>query len=150
MRHVYEPYVLRRLAEGRVFFVNSKMPFEFFLDCFQVEQPFFLVSQIEDGRIAITPNAWAIPQNLLRAGYGPQDVLPPEIEYVTMRDATYPLIITAHPVTEISDWLKKFEMRVRPFAEQTLADFITSSFETIPLKFEKRKIEMRMPEPAQV
>jgi hypothetical protein len=136
MRFPYEPFVLKRFAEGRIFFVNCKMPFEFFLDCFQWEHPFFLVSQLEDGRIAIVPNAMIIPKTLLQAGYGPLDVLPTDYEYVTTRRGTYPLIITAHPINKVEEWFKKFERFVLPLAKQTLADFISATFETLPLKFE--------------
>ena len=149
MRQMYEPFIIRRLAEGRVFFVNAKMPFEFFIDCFETEHPFFLVAELEDGRIAITPNALTIPQNLLRAGFAPTDLLPADFEYVSMKNSTYPVIMTAHPVPEIKDWLKKFEIRVRPFARRTLAEFVNESFEVQPLRLE-RKFGQRIPEPAAV
>jgi hypothetical protein len=138
MQFIYEPFVMRRFAEGRIFFVSPKMPFEFFLDCFQYEHPFFIVSQLEDGRVAITPNTMVIPQYLLQAGFGPQDLLPSDFEYVTIKNANYPVIITAHPITQIDMWLKKFEKFVKPYGKQTLSDFITSA-EFLPLKMGFKK-----------
>lgn len=146
MRQFYDPFVLRRFADGRIFFVNARMPFEYFLDCFQWEQPFFLVAKLDDGRIAITPNAMVIPQNFLQAGFGPFDWLPTEYEYVTIRNGTYPLLITAHPVANIDEWFHRFETRVQPFAKQTLADFITKSFDYVPIKI-KAKPRMEVQEP---
>ncbi|HEY3245579.1 MAG TPA: hypothetical protein VGM03_19725 [Phycisphaerae bacterium] len=136
----------KRFAEGRIFYVNCKMPFEYFLDCFQWEHPFFLVSQLEDGRIAIVPNALVIPKTLWQAGYGPQDILPTEYEYVTTKWGAYPLIITAHPIYKVEEWFKKFERYVLPMCKQTLADFVNASFETLPLKFEP----IRTPEALEV
>ena len=120
MQRVYDPFVMRKFADGRIFFVNSQMPFEFFVNCFWDEKPFFLVSQLTDGRIAITPNTMFIPQhfeNLLQGGHGPQELLPNEYEYVTIRNSTYPLIITAHPVARVDEWLKNFERWVKPWAQ---------------------------------
>jgi len=138
MQRIYDPYVLRRMADGRIFHVNPTMPFEYFLDCFQQEQPFFMVSQIEDGRIAITPNAIVLPQNFLQAGHGPQDLLPRECEYVTIKDSTYPVIVTAHPVNNVNGWLTTFERWVQPFVKRPLAEFLTSSPESMPLDFERK------------
>jgi hypothetical protein len=135
MQFIYEPFVMRRFAEGRIFYVSPKMPFEFFVDCFQYEHPFFIVSQLEDGRIAIAPHAMIVPQYLLQAGFGPQDLLPTEFEYVTIKNGNYPLIVTAHPVTQIDLWLKKFEKFVKPYGKQNLSDFITTA-EFLPLKTE--------------
>lgn len=151
MRYAYDPFVLRRFADGRIFFVNPRMPFEFFLDCFQTENPLFLISELEDGRIAITPNAWVVPHDMLTAGFGPRDLLPTEYEYVTIKRAMYPLIITAHPVKNTLDWFRKFEMKVKPFAEQTLCEFVTASFETVPLQFKKKfEAAIRTPEEIEV
>ena len=145
MQRIYDPFVMKRLAEGRIFFVNSQMPFEFFVNCFTDEKPFFLVSQLMDGRIAITPNTMFIPRNfeqLLQAGHGPQQLLPNEYEYVTIKDSTYPLIITAHPVTNVDKWLRSFERWVKPWAQQTLEGFVmeftsdfTPLFEDVKQKF---------------
>lgn len=151
MQFIYDPFVLRRAAGGRIFFVNSMMPFEYFINCFQAEQPFFLVSQLEDGRVAITPNVTFIPFNPLQAGYWPQNLLPYEWEYVTMKNGTYPLIISAHPVTKFDEWFRKFEACVTPFAKKTLAEFVATSPEFLPLelghKFEKFEQQRRTMEP---
>jgi hypothetical protein len=136
--YLYEPFVLRRAAEGRIFFVSSKMPFEFFVQCFQAEQPFFFISQLDDGRIAIIPNTMFIPWNVMQGGLGPTELFPSEIEYVTAKDGTYPLIITAHPVSNFEDWFRKFERCVVPFAKQTLSDFVGSSCGFQPLEFEPK------------
>ena len=138
MQLAYKPYVMRRLAEGRVFFVNQEMPFECVLDCFQAEQPFFVVSQLNDGRIAVTPNTFVIPHNYLQAGHRPEALLPAEVEYVTMRECTYPIIISAHPVNNVDEWLRRFERLVVGFARQSLGDFITSSWDFIPLRQAER------------
>ena len=138
MRYLYEPFVLRRAAEGRIFFVSAKMPFEFFIQCFQAEQPFFLIAQLEDGRLAISPNTMFIPWNVMQGGYGPLDLLPNEMEYVTVKNGTYPLIITAHPVSNYDEWFRKFERYVVPFAKQTLWDFVSSHYEYQPLEFETK------------
>lgn len=135
MQHAYEPFVIRRMAERRVFNVNAKMPFEFVLDCFQAEQPFMLVSQLDDGRIAITPNIHAIPQAAWQPGLHSHDLLPTECEYVTMA-GTYPMIMTAHPVTKTDEWMSKLEKRVRHTSKQTLADVVSSSIERIPVPME--------------
>ena len=150
MKFAYEPFVLRRFADGRIFYVSPKMPFEFFIDCFQNEQPFFLVSMLEDGRLAITPNAMVMPYNYLQAGYWPRDLFPAGWEYVTIKNGTYPLIVTAHPIATIDDWFKKFEKMVTSFAKETLSEFITSSPEFLPLemeKFEKHERPVHRPLP---
>ncbi|MBT8485683.1 MAG: hypothetical protein HKO59_16215 [Phycisphaerales bacterium] len=129
MLHVYEPFINKRMAEGRLFFVNPKMPFEYFLDCFEKERPFFFVSHLEDGRIAITPNASYFPKNWQTFSQW----LPKDFEYVTLKNSTYPLIITAHPVNNPDQWLRRFEQWVTPFAKQTLAEFVTNCTECVPL-----------------
>lgn len=134
MKFAYEPYVLKRFAEGRIFFVNANMPFEFFLDCFRFEQPFFLFSQLEDGRVAIVPNAMCIPLNLLQFGFWPEDLFPSKYEYVTMKKGTYPVLLTAHPVTNVSEFFNLFERSVSSFAKTTLWEFISTSYEFVPLK----------------
>ena len=149
MKYNYGPFVIRRMAEGRVFFVNPQMPFEFFLDCFQAEQPFFCVAQLNDGRIAITPNATVIPQAALQAGFGPHDLLPTETEYVTM-GGTYPVILTAHPVQKVDEWLRKFERFVIGFAKQTLGEFICCSHDYIPLEFGKKFTKAPTEEPVEI
>ena len=53
MHYVYEPFILRRLAENRIFVCSPKIPFEYTICCFQSEKPFFMVSQFEDGRVAV-------------------------------------------------------------------------------------------------
>jgi hypothetical protein len=137
MKYTYEPFVIRRLAENRVFLVSPKMPFEAFVNCFCVEQPFFLVSWLEDGRIAITPNTMVVPANLCQAGYWPVDLFPTEWEYGTIKNGTYPVIITAHPVANSDEWLRRFEKKVSYFATETLADFIAASKEFQPLEYPK-------------
>lgn len=134
MQYYYNPYVLRRAAEGRIFLVNPQMSFEQYINCFQAEQPFFLVSQLEDGRITITPNVMFIPFNLLQTGYWPQDLLPREYEYVTFKNETYPVIISAHPVTHFDEWFRKFQGCVTAFAKQSLAEFVSASPEYLPLE----------------
>lgn len=147
MRYMYEPFVLRRASEGRIAYVNPKMTFEFFIQCFQAEQPFFLVSQFEDGRIALTPNTMYFPWNLAQGWHGFSDLLPNEIEYVTMKNGTYPLIITAHPVTNLEDWSRKFERFVNQFAKQSLWEFVSSTSDFQPIEFEGkgRSIKGRTP-----
>jgi len=146
MQFPYEPFILRRMAEGRIFFTSPKMPFELFLNCFWTEKPFFLVSQLEDGRIAITPNAFCVPQNFYEAG--PHEFLPNDYEYVTIKNGTYPVIITAHPVTHVEEWLRKFDMWVKPWTAQTLQEFVAVSGDFQPLKALKPiKKETRYQEP---
>jgi hypothetical protein len=137
MKYTYEPFVIRRMAEGRMFFVNPQMPFERSLDCFHTEQPFFLVSQLNDGRIAITPNAAVIPPATFQAWFGTQNLLPTESEYVALRGA-YPFVMTAHPVTKSEEWLRKFERGVTGFAKQTFAECASCSHDFIPLKYGKK------------
>jgi hypothetical protein len=149
MRFLYEPFILRRVAEGRILFVSPRMPFEFFVHCFQAEQPFFLISQLEDGRLAITPNTMFIPWNLEQGAFN--DLLPTDIEYVTMRNATYPVLLTAHPIVNLEEWFRKFERLVAPFARQTLSEFVASAHEFMPIEVEpKNKVKVRQPlaEPA--
>jgi hypothetical protein len=134
MKYTYEPFVIRRLAENRIFLVSPKMPFEAFVNCFCVETPFFLVSCLEDGRVAVTPNTMVVPFNLYQAGYWPVDLFPTEWEYGTIKNGTYPVIITAHPVTNFDEWLRRFEKKVCYFASETLADFVTASKEFQPLE----------------
>ncbi len=155
MQRIYDPFVMRRLAEGRIFFVNSQMPFEYFMNCFWEEKPFFLVSQLNDGRIAVTPNATVIPQNfqsLLQGGQGPQELLPNQYEYVTIQNSTYPLIITAHPVTRVDEWLRDFERWVKPWAQQTLEDFNSFSTQHYTPLFEQktRKSQFQTKEPVDI
>ena len=136
MRYMFESFILRRAAEGRILFVSAKMPFEFFVQCFQAEQPFFLISQLEDGRVAITPNAAFFPWNVTQGWHGFSEVLPNDVEYVTMKNGSYPLIITAHPLTNFEDWFKRFERFVIPFAKQTLWEFVNSTSDFMPIEFE--------------
>lgn len=147
MRQFYDPYILQKFADGRIFYVNAKMPFEFFLDCFQMEHPFFLVAKLDDGRIAITPNAMVIPKFFLKPGFDQFDWLPTGFEYVTISRGTYPVFITAHPVNNIDQWFHKFEMCVEPFAKQTLWDFVTKSYDFVPIK-SKVKTRTEVPEEA--
>ena len=134
MKFQYDPYILRRLAGKRVFFVNATMPFEMYMDCFFNEQPFFLVSWLEDGRIAIVPNASIVPLNVFRDGFWPHGLFPADHEYVTMKEGTYPVLFTAHPVARFEEWLKKFEGCVASFAQLPLAEFITGALQFQPLK----------------
>lgn len=137
MKCAYEPYVIRKLGDGRLFLVNPQMPFEFFLDCFQLEQPCFCVAQLADGRLAITPNPAVIPPGSFQTWFGTQTWLPTETEYVMMR-GTYPIIMTAHPITKVEEWLRKFERFVIGFTKQTFADFVCCSHDFIPVKFGKK------------
>jgi hypothetical protein len=113
------------------------MPFESFIDCFKYEQPFFMVSTLEDGRVAITPNALVIPYNFLQAGYWPRELFPTGWEYVAIKNGTYPVIMTAHPVASIDEWFRKFDKLVASFAKETLSEFVTTSAEFLPLDIEK-------------
>jgi hypothetical protein len=137
MKYTYEPFVIRRMAAGRMFFVNPQIPFERSLDCFQAEHPFFLVSQLDDGRIAITPNATVIPPSTFQGWFTAQNLLPTETEYVTLRGA-YPFVMTAHPVIKTEEWLRKFERCVTGFAKQTFAEFACCSHDFTPLKYGKK------------
>ncbi len=139
MRYVYDPYIMRRTVDGRIFCVNPQMPFEYFIDCFQTEKPFFFVSQLEDGRVAITPNVNFIPWNLFQTGFWPQDLLPIDYEYVTMKDATYPVILSAHPIQNFEQWLLKFVRCVDVFAKQTLSQFVAMSHDFFPLEIPYEK-----------
>ncbi len=137
MKFAYEPFILRKLADERIYLVNPKMPFEYFVDMFFVERPFFLVSVLDDARVAITPNPMVVPLNLFQTGYWPTDLFPNEWEYVTIKNGTYPLILTAHPIAKFEEWLKKFEKTVLFFTKETLADFVNTPKEFIPLEIEK-------------
>jgi hypothetical protein len=137
MKFAYEPFILRRFAENRIFLVNAKMPFEYFINCFLIEHPFFLVSVLDDGRLAITPNPVVMPVSLFQTGYWPIDLFPTEYEYVTIKNGTYPLVLTAHPVLRIDDWFRKFEKTVTYFAKETLAEFFAGPRELLPIEFEK-------------
>lgn len=148
MRYQYEPYILRRFAEGRIFQVSPGMPFEYFVNCFQIEQPSFLVAMLNDGRLAITPNTAFVPWSVLRGGYGEFDLLPADCEYVTLKDATYPLIVTAHPVKDFDKWLRDFSRWVVPFGKQTLEDFLAASHEYQPFRFERQERATRKSEMA--
>ena len=66
------------------------------------------------------------------------DLLPNECEYVTIKNGSYPLIITAHPVSNFDEWFRKFERNVVPFAKQSLWDFVGSTYEFLPLEFEAK------------
>lgn len=147
MRAQYEPYVLRRLANGRLFFVNHTIPFELSADCFGWENPFFLVSQLPDGRMVITVNPTVISYAALLNGQGVSELLPANHEYVTLRRGIYPVIMTAHPVTNVNEWLQCFEKTVRSLATQTLGEFVGTFGEFIPLRAEGR---VRQQEPVSV
>ena len=134
MRYQYEPFILRRFANGRIFQVNPNIPFEYFFDCFQYEQPFFLLSYLEDGRIAIAPNAMTMPLSFFQTDYWPKGMLPTGYEYVTLKNESYPVILTAHPVSDFNAWLRTFEGWVKQFATQTLWDFVSSSYEFKPVR----------------
>jgi hypothetical protein len=137
MKYNYEPFVLRRFADRRIFLVNPKMPFEFFADCFYAEQPFFLTFQLDDGRIATIPNPTVMPLQLLGNGYWPRDLFPTGWEYVTFKNGNYPVIVTAHPVAKYDEWFRKFERLVAAFCKETIAEFITTGGEFLPLEEEK-------------
>jgi hypothetical protein len=136
MWYCYEPFVLRRFAENRIFVVNPKMPFEMFIDCFYCEHPFFLVSCLDDGRVAVTPNPTVVPLSSFQGGRWPCDLFPSEWEYVAIKNETYPVIVTAHPVAQFDEWCKRFEKKVYYFAKETLASFISGSKEFLPLELE--------------
>jgi hypothetical protein len=135
MTYTYEPFVTRRLADGKIFVVSSRMAFEQFIDCFFFERPYFLLSVLDDGRMAITPNIAALPLNLLQ-GFFPLELFPSGWEYVTIKDETYPVILTAHPVVNGEEWIKKFEKNVQLFVRQTLADFVLGCKELLPIQIE--------------
>ncbi|HUN82407.1 MAG TPA: hypothetical protein VMV81_12965 [Phycisphaerae bacterium] len=142
MKFAYEPYILRRFAENRILFVNHKMPFDCFVDCFHNEQPFFIVSMLEDGRITFLPNPMIIPINLFTTGFWPRDLFPQGWEYVTIKNGIYPAIMTAHPVAKMDEWFRKFERLVMAFTKETLSEYITSSGEFFPIDYERfEKIE---------
>lgn len=143
MRFLYEPHIIRRFADGRIFHVNPGMPFEFFMNCFQNEQPFFMVSMLNDGRVAITPNTSFVSWDVLKGGNDTFDLLPADYEYVTIKDATHPLIVTAHPVKDFDKWMRDFSRWVIPFGRQTLEDFLLTSHEYQPLSVFKDKIQKR-------
>jgi hypothetical protein len=139
MRYVYEPFVVRRFAEDRIFVVNPKMPFEMFVNCFYVEHPFFLISWLNDRRIALTPNPAVIPLSLFQTGYWPSDLFPTKWEYVTIKNGTYPVIITTYPVANFDEWCRLFEENVTCFATETLADYITAPKEFLPIEYESQE-----------
>jgi hypothetical protein len=139
MRYAYDQFIFRRTDRGRVFLVNAQMPFEYFISCFQMENPFFLVSQLDDGRVTIIPNVMCLPSNVLQTGFWPQDLLPAGYEYVTIKQGTYPVIISAHPLPSFEEWFKSFVRGVEPFATQSLATYVTASWEFLPLHVEEGK-----------
>ena len=55
------------------------------------------------------------------------------------------MIITAHPVNRFDEWLTKFEKCVFTFANQTLSQFINSSFGFKPLKEQTHENVSREP-----
>src|SRR5262245_17604418 len=123
MKYVYDPFILRRFAEGKIFYVSNKLPFEYLVECFHYEQPYFLVSQQEDGRIAAVPNPMVMPLSYFAFGFWPRDLFPQGWEYVTFKNGIYPVIMTAHPMTKIDEWFRKFEKLVFSFSKETLAEF---------------------------
>lgn len=136
MSYPYETFVLRKLANERIFVVNAKMPFENFIDCFYLAHPFFMVSTLDDGRVVVTPNPTVVPLSLFQAGLWPRDLFPTEWEYVTIKDETYPVIMTAHPVPKFDEWLRLFEKNVIRFAKETLVEYINTSKYFLPLLLE--------------
>ena len=154
MKFVYEPFILRRFAEGRVFFVNYKMPFEHLIECFYDEQPFFIVGQQDDGRIFAVPNPMVMPLSYFAFGFWPRDLFPQGWEYITFKNGIYPVIMTAHPVAKMDDWFRRFERLVLAFSKETLAEFITTAGESLPLEFERfekfQQFEKKIPQPANV
>ena len=137
MNYAFEPFVLDRLANNRIFVVSPKMPFGMFVDCFYIERPFFLVSRLDDRRIAVTPNTTVVPLSLFQAGHWPRDLFPTEWEYGTIKSGTYPVIVTAHPITNFDVWCKQFEKNVIRFAEETLAEYVTGTKVVLPLEYEQ-------------
>jgi len=135
MTYTYEPFVMRRLGDDKIFLVSPRMSFEQFIDCFHFERPWFMLSVLDDGRLAITPNISALPLNL-HQGFFPLDLFPSGWEYVTVKDETYPVIITAHPVLNYEEWIKSFERNVQLFAKETLAEFVLGSRELLPIQME--------------
>lgn len=136
MTYIYEPFIMRRLAGDKIFLVSPRMPFEQFIDCFHFERPFFLISVLEDSRLAITPNITALPLNL-QQGFFPLDLFPTGWEYVTVKDETYPVILTAHPVLNYEEWIKKFEKNVLLFCRETLTEFVLGCKEFLPIHMEQ-------------
>ena len=144
MKYIYEPFILRRLAGGRIFIVNPQMSYEAFVDCFHIEHPYFLTFVLDDGRVATIPNPTVMPLHLLSNGYWPRDLFPTNWEYVTFKNGNYPIIATANPVTKQDEWFKKFEKLVTAYCKETLAEFVTTGGEFLPLeveKFERVKLE---------
>ncbi len=137
MLYVYDNFVLRRAAEGRIFFVSPKMPFEYYVNCFSTEQPYFMVSQLDDGRVAIVPNVMFIPFNLLQDGFWPQNLLPTGCEYVTMKNETYPVILSSHPIANFEAWFREFESCALPFGKQTLAEFVATAPDYQPIRLRR-------------
>jgi hypothetical protein len=152
MKYPYEPFVIRKFATNRIFEVNPKMPFEMVVDCFYVERPFFLISRLVDGRIAVTPNPTVVPLSLFQAGNWPCDLFPTEWEYGTIKNQTYPVIVTAHAIPNFDEWCTRFENNVVSFAKKTLAEHVTASKEFLPLDYEHetyKKISKPMAKEAQ-
>jgi hypothetical protein len=89
--------------------------------------------------VAIVPNAMCIPWNLLQSGYWPQDLLPSGFEYVTIKQGTYPVIVSAHPLPSFEEWYRSFGRCVESFATQSLASFLSASREFLPVRFEGRE-----------
>lgn len=134
MRRIYDPYILKRASDGRIFHISAQMPFEYCVDCFQTEMPFFFVAQLEDGRVAITPNVTFMPWSMYQSGFWPEDLFPSTIEYVTLKNCTYPLILTAHPVANFDKWFNLFTRGIDRFAKQPLGEFVATSRDFFPLE----------------
>jgi hypothetical protein len=144
MTYAFDQYIFRRFDKGRVFLVNAQMPFEYFIDCFRIESPFFLVAQLEDGRVAIIPNVMCLPWNVQQTGYWAQELLPAGYEYVTIKQGSYPVIISAHPLPNFEDWFKAFARGIEPFATQTLGAYVRGAHELLPLYPEEKLITPRV------
>ena len=62
-------------------------------------------------------------KHTLTTKFFPLDLFPTGWEYVTVKDETYPVILTAHPIANYEEWIKKFEKNVQLFAKETLVSF---------------------------
>jgi len=51
-----------------------------------------------------------------------------------MKKGTYPLLLTAHPVSNPNEFFSYFERTISSFAKTTLWEFVSTSYEFMPLK----------------
>ncbi len=62
-----------------------------------------------------------------------------------MKNGTYPVIISAHPIAAFEEWFRGFQRCVEPFAKQSLADFVSSTTEFRPVEL-TREVTYPLPE----